>query len=160
MQLLRAVLHNQDTGNTALQFSIESIYINTVFRRLGIHLVGNGIPVQCTFGILQLSCLTQDILHQEVRNEKPAHAVTVVVDIAPAAAIGNALVGNMVVHGKKLPFQFISHAGIQSIVIGYGDALHQVEVFVHLHAQPGKHIFIPIRYHTFISLRLPDHKNR
>ena len=27
-------------------------------------------------------------------------------------------------------------------------------------AQPGKHIFIPIRYHTFISLRLPDHKNR
>ena len=81
-------------------------------------------------------------------------------DVSPTTAVSHALVGNMVVHGKELLLQFILRSNIRYIVIGYGNTFHQFEILVHFHTQLGKHILIPIRYHTFVSFRLTHHEDR
>ena len=42
-----------------LQLGVERIYINTVDGRFGIYLIGDGIPVERTYRLFQLTCLTQ-----------------------------------------------------------------------------------------------------
>ena len=160
MQFFRGIFHNQNTCHTSLSLCIERVYIYTVYGRFKINLVSDGIPAQGTFGFIQLTGLIQYLFHQEIGHIQTAHAVTVVVDISPATAVGHTLVGNMIVHSEELLLQLILYSDIRRIVISNGYALHQFEVFIHFHAQFGKHILIPIRYHTFVSFRLTYHEDR
>ena len=61
LQFLRCILHNQNAGYAALQLGVERIYINTVDGRFGIYLIGDGIPVERTYRLFQLTCLTQHV---------------------------------------------------------------------------------------------------
>ena len=80
-------------------------------------------------------------------------------DIAPTAAIGYPLVGDVVVHGQELLPQLVAQRVVLGVQIGSGDALHQVEIVVHLHAQLGKHILVPAGYHAFVGFGLTHHED-
>ncbi len=152
LQFLRRILHNQNAGYAPLQLGVERIYINTVDGRFGIYLIGDGIPVERTYRLFQLTCLTQHVLHQEISHKKAAHTISVMVDISPATAVGNALVGGVIVHGDEFLLQLASQHRILRIVISSGNAFHQIEVVAYLHPQFGKHVLVPIGYHTFVCL--------
>ena len=81
------------------------------------------------------------------------------VDVAPAAAVSHALVGDVVVHGQELLPQLVAQRVVLGVQIGSGDALHQVEIIVHLHAQLGKHVLVPAGYHAFVGLGLTHHED-
>ena len=152
LQFLRGILHNQNAGYAALQLGVERIYINTVDGRFGIYLIGDGIPVERTYRLFQLTCLTQHVLHQEISHKQTAHTISVMVDIPPATAVGNTLVGGVIVHGDEFLLQLVFQRRILRIVVGDGDAFHQVEIVAYLYPQSGEHIFVPIGYHTFVCL--------
>ena len=159
LHLLGRVFHDEDAGHAALRLGVEGVDVDAVHFRHGVDFVGNGIPAQRTFGLGQLARLAQHVLHQEVGHVEAAHAVTVVVDVAPAAAISHALVGDVVVHGQELLPQLVAQRVVLGVQIGSGDALHQVEIIAHLHAQLGEHVLVPAGYHAFVGLGLAHHED-
>ena len=98
--------------------------------------------------------LQQNVLHQEVGHKQVAGAVPVVVDISPAAAVDNALVGGIVVHVQEHPCQFFFHSLVGGVVPRRCYAAHQLEVCGHFDVCLGEHIFVPVRDDTFVSLGL------
>ena len=158
LQLLGRILHDQDARHPSLRLRIKRINVNAVHRRLRIHLIRNGIPLQRTLRLLQFSGIPEHILHQEIRHIQTAHAVSVMMDISPAAAISHSLIRNMIVHRQELLLHFLPYLLRIRIPVSKGNALHQVEVTRHLHAQFHEHILVPVRYQPLVSLRLTHHE--
>ena len=81
-------------------------------------------------------------------------------NVSPATSVCHSLVGDMVVHGHEFLTHFLLHPGILRIMIRQGNGFHQVEIRLHLHAQFGKHVLVPVRNHPLVSLRLTHHEDR
>ena len=64
--LLWSIFHNQDTCNSTCSLSVERVHIDTVFCRLTIDFVCDGIPQHSLFCLVQLTSLAKYVFHQEV----------------------------------------------------------------------------------------------
>ena len=161
LQLLRGVFHHQDACYASGSLCIERVHINSVACRLGIHFVGYRIPAQCPFGFLQLSRLTQHVFHQEISQVQSADTVSVVMNVAPATAISHSLIGDMVIHRQEFLLHLLPELrSCSTVIIGYGNPFHQVEIGTHLYTELGQHILVPIRYNPFVSLGSTYHIDR
>ena len=159
MQFLGRVFHDEDAGDAALGLCVEYVDVDAVLGWLLVDLVGDGIPAEGLFGLGQLALFTQHVFHQEVGHVKSAHTVAVVVDIAPATAVGYALVGDVVVHGEELLSHFVAVCGVGSVVVGCGDAPHQVHVVAEVHTPFLEDASIDFRGDTFVGFDLASEED-
>ena len=74
------------------------------------------------------------------------------VDVAPAAAPANALVGDVLVHKEEHLLELVLICILNSVVVSDSYALHKGEVVGHLVAGTCEDVLVPRRYHTLVSL--------
>ena len=160
LQFLGGVFHHQNARNATGRLCIEGVHVDAVTFRLGIYLIGDSIPAQRPFRFKQLSFVTQYIFHQEVSRIKSAHAISVMVDIAPATAVSHSLIGDMVIHRHKFPLHFLTGRRIRlTVMVSYRNPFHQIKISTHLDSHLGQHIFVPVRNHPLVGFGRTHHEN-